>query len=221
MLKRHPYLKRWIPIWIVVGVIFFFIGMFAGKAHGISAFGRQVTREYAHSSIRIRGTILNGGGSPGAGVGVLVQVRNWRGGVTRIFGGTTDGRGRYNIRIPKGPSRLLTVIAQNTVREVRELVHPQISVSVRSHGHLALLFTGKVDVDNFPGLPTVILQDDTPSGWQTFGAVLPSPIDHRYRYVYSHADPGTAGHSFKFRAVTLQNSAWMPGYSSVRMGTVR
>lgn len=194
-------------------------GLWTALAQGsfrpdLAAFGRQVQRDYPHSSIRLRGTILNAGGSPGVGVPVTVQVRNWRGGVIRYFGGTTDGRGRYNIRIPKGPSRLLTITAQNTTREVRELVHARVSLAVKSRGHRVLLFRGGVNVDNFPGLPTVLLQDRTPSGWQTFGAVLPNPRSRRYRYVYRNAPAGSVGFRFAFRAVTLQNSAWMSGTSA-------
>lgn len=183
-------------------------------ATGLAAFGKQVRRDYQHAGLDVKGTILNAGGSRAAGVRVIVSVRTWYGGGGATYGTTTNGSGRYSVHIPRGPSRLITVSAQNTTREIRELVSPHVWVNVASHGHREMLFRGGVSVDRHATVPTVLLQDRTPTGWQTFGAVNPSPRSHLYRFVYHNAPSGAVGFRFAFRAVTLQNNAWMPGISA-------
>lgn len=212
MLKR--YLRRWAPVTIVFVAALVILALLVGRASGLAAFGSQISVDYSHSGIHVRGQVLNAGGSPGGGASLLVSWRTWYGGGGGAYVTRTDGRGRYNVWVPPGPSRLITIVAgSQSVREVRELVHPRVWMGVVAKGHGKLLFRGGIAIDHHGTLPTVMLQDLTSHGWATFGAIIPSSRSHLFRYVLRNAPRGPM---FSFRAVTLQNNAWMPGYSSMR-----
>ena len=193
-----------------------------GIAHlAVDGFGKTVVHEYPRSQMLLHGTLFDGNGIPAPGVGVQVVAQPFAGGSPGVYGGTTDSNGHYAVYVPRGSSRLVTLSAAGATREVRELVSPYLWITVDPRGHGRVLFTGGVAVARPFPLPTVMLQDLTPTGWQTFGAVNPNGNSHLWRYVYRHAPRGAIGLTLRFRATTLPNTAWQPGVSITKEATVR
>lgn len=205
-------LKRRLGIALLVaGIALLVVSLARGDG-----FGRFVFHTYNRSGMVMRGRIFDGYGNPAPGQPVQVVVQPFAGGPPAVYGGVTDGTGRYTVVVPHGPSRLITVTAAGSTQETREIVAPYLWISVRSLRHGNVRFSGGVAIAHGWPLPTVILQDRTSSGWRTFGAVNPNPRSHFWRFIYQHAAPQTLA----FRVVTLATAAWAPGRSRVKEATI-
>lgn len=183
-------------------------------ARPADAFGVQRVRSYLYSGLTVTGQLLTAAGNPSAGAPITV--------VSSVSGvvasGKTNSEGWYGLRVPRGPSRLLTIEALGDALMIRELVAPNVSLRVHAHRRAVLILWGDVLCDFASPAPTVVLQDLAPNGWQTFGVAAVRA--GRYRYIY-HSDASTVGDRFALRATTMPTAAWQPGVSGVRYATVR
>jgi hypothetical protein len=184
------------------------------------AFGATVARSYLFSGLTLTGQVLTSSGGPTAGAPISVVAAALDGSApTIVAAGHTNAGGRYRFRVPRGPSRLLTVEnLDGGSLMVRELVAPNVGLWVHAHTAARLVLGGRVLTDSSAN-PTVVLQDLTPDGWETFGVTAPSAWGG-YRYGY-RSDAGTVGDRFQFRATTMPTGAWQTGVSGVREATVR
>lgn len=185
-------------------------------------FGHTTFHTYRDSQMLMHGTLFDPYGNPATGVGIQVTVRPFDGEPATVYGGFTGRGGHYAIRIPRGPSRLITVSMGGTTREVKEIVRPNawLSISVGRHRHM--VFSGGFIGSRTAGAPTVLVQARPTSGrlpWATFGASNPNWRSHLWRYRYTPTR-SLSGSRFWFRAITLPTSAYARGYSDAKEAIV-
>ncbi len=176
-------------------------------------FGSTRVHSYLFSALSLTGRVLTAAGTPSAYA--PITVTSSVAGV--VASTTTNSWGGYRIRVPVGPTRLLTVQTTGDSLAVEELVAPNVYLTAHAHPHATLFFYGHVTVSTAP--PTVVLQDLAPVGWQTFG-VATTNATGAYRYTY-HSEPSTAGLRYAFRAITLPTPLWQPGSTGKHYATVR
>jgi hypothetical protein len=113
--------------------------------------GRTLTRRYANSGITLTGQLVDGAGSPMKGAVVeLDQEASYlaaRG--VLVATTTTDTNGRWRLRVPKGPSRVLTVGYRSHADDptfaaqlqYRETVGAGVRLSAPRHARAGATFT--------------------------------------------------------------------------------
>jgi hypothetical protein len=213
--------KKIVRALIVAAVASFLAGVLASQTQAdggarltaYDAFGGWMQRSYLYSSFVLSGSLLDGSGNP---VRATVFIHAWpyAGGAVPAWITHTDSRGHYVFRVPRGPSRLVAVNAAGAAQFIHETVTAGLWLKVTSYRNRRLVFSGGVLVDRSAAMPPfVLLQDDTPSGWRTFGVAVPNPRSHWFRYTY-RADRSTEGYTFAFRLRSSATAAWGTGTSN-------
>jgi hypothetical protein len=180
-----------------------------------------VRRRYTASGLELSGTLLTAAGAPAPGVGVAVLAGSADGALGRLAQTSTDGAGRFQLSIPRGPSRQLQLIAGASMVSLQESVAPDVHLHVRALPGARLLFTGSVQISPLgPPRPLVIIYVLRPTGWKPAGATGPVGAHGRFRFVVQ-SSPLSVGYPFRFRAVTPPATLWSGASSPTRTATVR
>jgi hypothetical protein len=162
--------------------------------------------------------------SPLAGVAVQVVERFEAGGIPGERRTTTrsDGRGRFGVHLPPGPTRQVVAIVAPTAtlqgassEPLALAVHSRVALRVSSTrarvGGAPVVFGGKVAARDaaIPADGKVIeLQFRLPGGeWTEFRAVR-TDRRGRFRYAYRFSDDDSRGVRFQFRAYAPAQAGW-------------
>jgi len=140
----------------------------------------------------------------------------------RISYASTDGGGRFRVRLAPGPSREILVQSPST-STLRAVTSPPLRIATPAQIHLRvssahariggrpIVFSGRIDTTGahipsdgkvvdlefrLPGLP-----------WREFRAVR-TDRRGRFRYAYRFADDDSRGARFQFRAVAPAQAGW-------------
>jgi hypothetical protein len=195
-------------------------GANGGDGAAIKRTGRyRVTTTFHGRRPLLRGTLTRAGAPVADAVlDVLAQNRNTGGQLHKIGEARTDAQGRYRVRAPAGPSRLLRVayraysadagyVAQT---DVNHRVHASVALSARTR-HVSLRgtarFSGRVRGGFVPPRGKLIeLQAYDAGRWRTF-ATLRTGRSGRFiaRYSFKRV---TSARSYRFRA----RARYEPGY---------
>ncbi len=184
--------------------------------------GSVIRRRYERSSLTLSGTVLDSAGAPAPGVSVSVQAWPLSGtGPTTVAQALTDGSGHFALAVPRGNSRQLKLTAGANDVVFKELVTPNVSLTVRSLPRARLSFTGNIAIDQAGNpRPLVELEDHTPTGWLPIATTTVNNAG-RFRYLY-RVSPLAIGYSFQFRAVTpAVGGYWQGAASGVHEATVK
>ncbi len=193
------------------------------------ALNGAVSRQYSDSALRFSGTLetQNGVAVPGVEVSVWSAPANGST-FTRITKTTTARDGSWALRVPKGLSRMLRVVAGNnqptvapSAVSVTETVTPSLSLRVRHPASAKLDFTGRMTYPSADvALASVQIEVWSTSGWQKVGGPVPVGAHGKFRFVYD-VSPVLMGHHFRFRASTPATSQWPAAASAAIATTVR
>jgi hypothetical protein len=188
-----------------------------------------VRRSYDRSAVRLGGLLETASGVAAPGVPVALWARPASGGdFRRLARTTTDGTGAWALTAPRGPSRLLRVVAGTHARaasaassaSVRETVTPMLTLHVATPGGGRIMFTGQLAIAPLgQPRPLVFIQTRGPHGWQVVGSPVRVAPNGRFHYVY-RSSPLTLGRRFSFRATTPQTALWQPAHSTVQTAAV-
>jgi hypothetical protein len=189
-----------------------------------------VHRTFDRSGLALSGTLENAAGvaAPGVTVALLASPADGSN-FTEVAHTTTDGTGAWSLRAPRGPSRVLRVVAgasappssSASAVSVTETVTPSLSLRVETPGRARLVFTGRLAISPLgTPRPLVLIEVHAASGWQAVGAPVRVAADGRYRYVYPSSTL-LIGHRFAFRATTPATSLWQTGLSHTEEAVLR
>lgn len=192
---------------------------------------RGVRRRWRHSAIAFSGTLRSSAGLPAPGVAVVLLAQNAGVGEWALISRTvTDAAGHWELKAPRGPSRILAIAAGlnaspmgSAVVRIRQVVTPALSLRVRALGRARLSFRGRLQITPLGSpRPLVIIQARGKHGWQ---AVPGSPIrvDHSGAYrllVYVDRKRGV-GRRYTFRAVAPATPLAATATSPVRAAVAR
>ncbi len=191
----------------------------AGLARTADAFGNVWRRTYYWSGLRLSGRLLDPAGGPSVGTTVTVSAGAIGGPAVVVATVATDANGRYEVTVPRGISRMITVTAAGDTMMVEELVAPNVWLKVHARPGAVLVLWGRIMYGTSPP-PVVIFQDLVPNlGWYEFKHATVA-ANGRYRAIY-HGSPTTARLTLAIRAETTGTSVLGPGGSSVHYVTVR
>jgi hypothetical protein len=182
---------------------------------------KTLRRSFHSSSFSVGGTLLNPSGTPVSDVPITIQAGTTSGqGFSTIATGTTDGSGAFKIRVPKGDSRIVRVIAGAGVLAIRESVSPSIALTIQSERGGNLVFTGQVHAQLHGQRPQVTISDVIAHGhWQPF---VSGQTHHNGKFRLTYQVPGKlAGYRYKFRATVPSSTWWTSGSSPSQLVTVR
>jgi hypothetical protein len=195
-----------------------------------AALGASATRAYGNSSLTMSGTLDDEAGVAAPGVTVTAWAKPADGSAfSELAQTTTDGAGRWTIRLPKGSSRLVNIVAgtgatpANSASTVSltETVTPTLSLSILTPGRAQLVFSGEIGISPLgTPRPLVFIEVRSSRGWQTVGSPVRVNANGRYRYVYA-SSPFTVGRRFVFRAITPAAPLWPVTHSHARSAVVR
>jgi hypothetical protein len=182
---------------------------------------KTLHRSFHSSSFHVAGTLLNPAGTPVSDVPITIQAGSPSGqGFSTIATGTTDGSGAFKIRVPKGDSRIVRVIAGAGVIAIRETVSPSIALTIESERGGKLVFTGQVHAQLQGQRPQVTISDVIAHGrWQPF---VSGQTNRKGQFRLTYQVPGRlAGYRYTFRATVPSSSWWTEGRSPSELVTVR
>jgi hypothetical protein len=195
-----------------------------------AALGSNTTRTYDNSSLTMSGTLDDEAAVAAPGVSVTAWARPADGSAfSELAQTTTDGAGRWTVRLPKGSSRVVNIIAgtgatpANSASTVSltETVTPTLSLSISTPGRAQLVFSGEIGISPLgTPRPLVFIEVHGSHGWQTVGSPVRVDVNGRYRYVYA-SSPFTVGRRFVFRAVTPAAPLWPVTDSHTHSAVVR
>ena len=120
-----------------------------------AALGASTTRTYGNSSLTMSGTLDDEAGVAAPGVSVTAWAKPTDGSAfSELAQTTTDGAGRWTLRLPKGSSRVVNIVAgtgatpassASTV-SLTETVTPTLSLSISTPGRAQLVFSGEIGI---------------------------------------------------------------------------
>jgi hypothetical protein len=197
---------------------------------GTAALGASATRTYGNSSLTMSGTLDDEAGVAAPGVTVRAWAKPTNGSAfSELAQTTTDGAGRWTLRLPKGSSRVVNIVAGTSATpassastvSLTETVTPALSLSISTPGRAELVFSGEIGISPLgTPRPLVFIEVRGSHGWQTVGSPVRVDASGRYRYVYA-SSPFTVGRRFVFRAVTPAAPLWPVTDSRVHSAVVR
>lgn len=186
-------------------------------------------RGYSRSALALSGTLENEAGVPATDVPVSLWSKPRSGGVfTEIAHSTSTATGGWSLKVPKGASRVLRVIAgagaqpasSPSAVSVSETVTPSLSLHIATPGGARLIFTGHLGIAPIgKPRPTVLIEVWGQHGWQAVGAPVRVSAHGNYRYLY-RSSPFTVGRRFRFRALTPAATLWSTASSRSRKAKV-
>jgi hypothetical protein len=172
------------------------------------------TRPLGHSSLTLKGSLVDHTGAPinGAQVQLLEQPNEQGAAIKEIASVSSDHDGRWAFHVPAGPWRLLRVAYYSHLKDptpaARLDYHERVSAAVslsapaRVHAGRSLVFYGQLAGGYVPRQGEPVQMEILYAGrWRTI-EVLHTDRHGRwaYRYVFS-----IGGGSYLFRAVALAN----------------
>jgi hypothetical protein len=171
---------------------------------------RRFFRRYVHSGITLKGQLLDHAGLPMGGALVeLRQQASYLGAPNTLLATTTTNTdGAWTFRVPKGPSRLLTVGYRSRSKDLsfaaQFQLHETVAAGVRlsaprqAHPGRTFVFRGRVAGGHIPrGGALVSLEIYYGSEWREI-ALLHTRRHGVFVYGYTFAAIGAA--TYKFRA---------------------
>jgi hypothetical protein len=195
-----------------------------------SALKGEAHRTYDQSALPLSGTLENAAGVTAPGVTVALWASPADSShFTEVAHTTTDGTGAWSLHAPRGPSRVLRVVAGAGARpsssasavSVTETVTPSLSLRVGTPSGARLVFTGRLAISPLgTPRPLVLIEVRAASGWQAVGEPVRVAADGRYRYAYPSSTL-LIGHRFAFRATTPATSLWQTGLSRTKDAVLR
>jgi hypothetical protein len=166
---------------------------------------RGITRLYSHSAIQLSGTLKTRAGAIATGVPITLWAQPATGGTYEQLGQTTTNRsGAWTLNAPRGPSRLLRVVAGQAVHAagaanagtVAETVTPTLSLHVETPGNATLVFTGHLAIAPLgKPRPLVVIETPGPDGWEAVGAPTRVGPHGNFRYTYRTSPVTLHAHS--------------------------
>jgi len=190
---------------------------------------RGVSRRYPDSGVRLSGTVESSSGVAAPGVAVALWARPaGSNAFTRVARTSTDGTGAWTLSAPRGPTRLLRVVAGANANPTKvgsstsltETVTPALSLRVATPGHGRIVFTGRLAVAPLGDpRPLVFIETRGPDGWEEVGAPIRVDANGAFRYVY-RSSPLTFGRRFSFRATTPATTLWQAARSTTQSAVV-
>ena len=178
---------------------------------------------YTASGMTLSGQVLQAG-EPAPDVSVSALSGSLSGtGYSTLEQTTTNAAGQFTLMVPPGDSRDLEITAGTDSITFRQLVTPNVSLSVRSLSGARILFTGHVAIGTGGPSPLVEIESYDPLSSDHWPVVTTTSLgkDGSFRYVY-HAPAVIAGDTFTFRAVTpALNGFWQGAISPTREAKVR
>jgi hypothetical protein len=190
---------------------------------------RGITRLYSHSAIQLSGILKTRAGAIATGVPVTLWAQPATGGTyQQLRQTTTSASGAWTLHAPRGPSRLLRVVAGHGVQAastkraitVSETVTPTLSLQVATPGHATLIFIGHLAIAPLgKPRPLVVIETPGPAGWEAVGAPIRVVPHGNFRYTY-RSSPVTLHRTFQFRAVTPATGLWQSAHSPIRTAIV-
>jgi hypothetical protein len=190
---------------------------------------RGVARRYPNSALKLTGTLKSSTGGAAPGVSVALWARPAGTGKFILVSRTsTDGTGTWTLAAPRGPSRLLRVVAGSSATPTRtvnaasvtETVTPALSLHVATPGAGRIVFTGRLTIAPLGDpRPFVFIETRGPDGWEEVGSPVRVDATGHFRYVYQ-SSPLTLGRRFNFRATTPATESWQDAHSTTRVAEV-
>jgi hypothetical protein len=180
--------------------------------------GRTLTRRYANSGLTLTGQLVDSAGSPMKGAVVeLHQEASYLGarGVL-VATTTTDANGRWRLRVPKGPSRVLTVGYRSHANDpafaaqlqYRETVGAGVRLSAPRHAHAgqAFAFRGSLAGGYVPREGVLVSLEIYYAGaWREIALLRTNARGaFAYRYIFAAIGPAT----YRFRATLPHTIAY-------------
>jgi hypothetical protein len=138
--------------------------------HATRTLTSGIARLYSHSAIELSGKLKTPAGVAAAGVPITLWTQPANGGAYKQLSQTTTNRsGAWTLHAPRGPSRLLRVVAGQAPQPasakpaitVKETVTPTLSLHVATPGNATLIFTGQLGVTPL-GKPRPLVVIETP-----------------------------------------------------------
>jgi hypothetical protein len=179
---------------------------------------RTLTRRYANSGLTLTGQLVDSAGSPMKGAVVeLDQEANYlRARSMPVATTTTDANGRWRLRVPKGPSRLLTVGYRSHANDpafaaqlqYRETVGAGVRLSAPRHVRAGATFTfrGSLAGGYVPREGVLVSLEIYYAGaWREI-ALLRTNRHGAFAYRYTFAAIGPA--TYRFRATVPHTIAY-------------
>jgi hypothetical protein len=177
---------------------------------------RTFTRTQARSALTLTGRLTDPAGAPITGA--LLQVTQQVVGSatpSAIASTTTSSTGAWMLKVPKGPSRLLTVAYYShlvdTVPAAALAFHERVKAAVsltaprRVRDEELFAFTGHLAGGHIPsGGESIQMELKWDGRWRTI-EVLPTTSGGRWTYMYVFTAPPGA---YRFRAVALPNGSY-------------
>jgi hypothetical protein len=179
---------------------------------------RTLTRRYANSGLTLTGQLVDGAGSPMKGAAVeLDQQANYLGARSvPVATTTTDANGRWRLRAPKGPSRVLTVGYRSHANDpafaaqlqYRETVGAGVRLSAprRARAGEAFAFRGSLAGGYVPREGVLVSLEIYYAGaWREIALLRTNRRGaFAYRYIFAAIGPAT----FRFRATLPHTIAY-------------
>jgi len=172
---------------------------------------KPFSRRYGDSGMILAGQLLNhAGGAMGGATVELVQQARYSGARPVTLGrATTDGRGTWRFKVPRGPSRLLTVgyrarskdAAFATKLEFHESVAARVRLMAPPHARpgSAFVFQGQLVGGYIPRVGALVSLEIRYGGaWREI-ALLQTNRKGAFAYEYTFAAIGTATYRFRAR----------------------
>jgi hypothetical protein len=173
---------------------------------------KPLTRSYAHSGLRLSGTLREPSGAPVAGAHLeLLQQASYTGAPIRVAAVvTTSSAGSWTFAVPRGPSRVLLVAWRSHALdagyaaqlEYHERVFADIALTAPRRVRVGspFDFRGRLIGGYIPPERGTIQMEVFFSGrWRTIETLRSTS---RGRFVYGYTFSTGAGSSYRFRAVT-------------------
>lgn len=179
---------------------------------------RPFARRFIHSGLTLQGQLLDHAGRPMANATVeLTELPAYEGAKQVVLArATTDGKGRWSFRVPRGPSRTLTVgyraWANDAIFAAQVTLHERVAAGVTLHAPRStkpgrtVQFLGRLLGGFVPRKGALVSLEIRYAGaWREI-ALLRSDRRGRFGYRYTFAPIGVATYRFRARVPA------MPGY---------
>jgi hypothetical protein len=174
---------------------------------------RGLHRSWTGSQLILSGDVVTPSGAPAPGVTVFALSSSAGGPAALVAQTTSDGTGAFRLRVPRGPSRTLRLLAGAASVQIAESVSPTVTLHARALGAARVLFTGSVKISPLGDpRPLVFFEDKLPRGWTTTGPRVRVGPRGGFHVVVAES-PLTEGNRYTFKAVSPATNLWAVGVS--------
>ncbi|MGH9026469.1 MAG: hypothetical protein ACRDWD_10215, partial [Acidimicrobiia bacterium] len=188
--------------------------------------GRKVVTRYG-ARPRVKGKLTTPDGVPLANAEVCVAARNEakRASLRQLKSVTTNDKGRFSFRLPRGPSRRVYLVSRTPAGSASASLRIRVKAPVRLRASRRHLRNGeRIELSGTLGKPVprrgvlVELQSHRSTGWQTFGTTRSrrkgkgSRGKFRFPYTFTETS-GVQRYQFRARVPRQSTYPYAPGGS--------